>query len=133
MRRLVTRLLAMIPSMAVALTANRQGIDTLLVASQVVLSIVLPFVTFPLLYCTSNKSIMSVRKTGRHNINASDDIDEVSAATYSRSPAMVENADVDDIVDFSNSALSTCVGAGIWLGIVAANIYVIIELVRGTA
>lgn len=41
---------------------GRTGIDTLLVASQVALSIVLPFVAAPLIWLTSSKSVMSVRK-----------------------------------------------------------------------
>lgn len=48
--------------MAVAIAAGRNGVDTLLVASQVALSIVLPFIVFPLLYLTSSKSIMAVKK-----------------------------------------------------------------------
>ncbi|KAL0579026.1 Manganese transporter smf1 [Marasmius crinis-equi] len=60
-RRLLTRLLAVIPSMAVAVAVGRQGIDTLLVLSQVVLSIVLPFITLPLIYVTSSKKLMSVK------------------------------------------------------------------------
>ena len=49
--------------MAIAIGLRIPGINFLLAASQVVLSIVPPFVIFPLLYCTSNKVIMSVRKT----------------------------------------------------------------------
>ncbi|TCD70666.1 hypothetical protein EIP91_002387 [Steccherinum ochraceum] len=62
LRRILTRILGLIPSMAVAIAVGRSGLDTLLVASQVVLSIVLPFVVFPLIYLTSSKSIMRVRK-----------------------------------------------------------------------
>lgn len=39
-RRLVTRLIGIIPSLAVAVSVGRQGIDVLLVGSQVALSIV---------------------------------------------------------------------------------------------
>lgn len=41
---------------------GRSGIDQLLVVSQVILSIVLPFVTFPLIYVTSSRTAMRVRK-----------------------------------------------------------------------
>ncbi|KAF9472570.1 natural resistance-associated macrophage protein, partial [Pholiota conissans] len=114
-RRLVTRLIAIVPSMAVALIVGRQGIDTLLVASQVILAIVLPFVTFPLLYCTSSKAIMSVRKTPPVLVSI-------------RDVGMAENADTDEIVDFSNNKLAVCIGITIWLVIVAANFYAIVEL-----
>jgi len=62
-RRLITRLLGLIPSMAVAIAVGPSGINTLLVLSQVVLSIVLPFITFPLVWLTSSSTVMRVRKT----------------------------------------------------------------------
>ncbi|KAI0076291.1 Nramp-domain-containing protein [Panus rudis PR-1116 ss-1] len=62
LRRLVTRLIGLVPSMVVAIAVGRSGIDVLLVASQVALSIVLPFVALPLIYLTSSKSVMRVRK-----------------------------------------------------------------------
>ena len=46
--------------MLVAIVVGRQGIDTLLVISQVVLSIVLPFVMFPLIWLTSSSVVMRV-------------------------------------------------------------------------
>ncbi|KAK7694341.1 hypothetical protein QCA50_001524 [Cerrena zonata] len=62
LRRIITRLIGLVPSMVVAIGVGREGIDILLVASQVALSIVLPFVAFPLIWLTSSKSIMRVRK-----------------------------------------------------------------------
>jgi metal iron transporter len=46
-RRLITRLIGIVPSLAVSLAVGRSGIDDLLVGSQVALSIVLTFVTIP--------------------------------------------------------------------------------------
>jgi len=70
-RRLITRLLGLIPSTIVAATVGQHGIDTLLVASQVALSIVLPFVVFPLVYLTSSPIVMQAGKaegsTSYHN------------------------------------------------------------------
>lgn len=48
--------------MTVAIAVGRPGIDTLLVISQVILSIVLPFVMFPLIWLTSSSMVMRVRK-----------------------------------------------------------------------
>ncbi|CAE6486223.1 unnamed protein product [Rhizoctonia solani] len=59
-RRTITRLIGLVPSMVVAIAVGRRGIDTLLVASQVALSIVLPFVIFPLVYLASSDAVMSV-------------------------------------------------------------------------
>ncbi|GJE97814.1 Nramp-domain-containing protein [Phanerochaete sordida] len=61
-RRGLTRAIGLVPSMAVALAAGRSGVDTMLVASQVVLSIVLPFIVFPLLYLTNSRAVMTVKK-----------------------------------------------------------------------
>ena len=127
-RRLLTRLLAMIPSMVVAIAVGRSGIDTLLVASQVVLSIVLPFITFPLLYCTASKAIMNV-----HRSTPSGAVTPTSLQpSSSQPPGQLERGiGGDETVDFSNGKFSNCVGVAIWLAVVGANVYVIVELGLG--
>ena len=119
--------------MTVALVIGRQGIDNLPVGSQVVLSIVLPFITLPLLYCTSSKSVMSARKSkpARANISEVSSVPDVSAMAKVESSNDIENADGDEVVDYSNNTLTVAVGSCIWLVILAANIYVIVELCRG--
>ncbi|KAF5352802.1 hypothetical protein D9756_006228 [Leucocoprinus leucothites] len=117
-RRLLTRLIAIIPSMIVAVAVGRDGIDALLVASQVILSVVLPFITFPLLYCTSSKTIMRSRK-------CQDDGRQIAEARAGD----VENS--DQWVDYSNSKFTTAVGIAIWLVVVAANTYVLVSLAMG--
>lgn len=62
LRRIITRLIGLIPSVVVAIAVGKRGIDTLLVASQVALAIVLPFVAAPLILLTSSKAVMSVRR-----------------------------------------------------------------------
>lgn len=128
-RRLLTRLLAMIPSMIVAIAAGRPGINTLLVASQVVLSIVLPFITFPLLYCTASKAIMNVhRSTPSGAVTPT----SLQPPSFAQPPGHLERGTGgDETVDFSNGKFSNCVGAVIWLAVVAANVYVIVELGLG--
>ncbi|KAF5331568.1 hypothetical protein D9611_007561 [Ephemerocybe angulata] len=188
MRRLLTRLLAIIPSTIVAVATGRKGVDALLVASQVVLSVVLPFITFPLLWCTSSKAIMSVRKRKQTPIpqtpltvsgltavtplvsNQSTSKDKViqsevavgpTPADLSSSPAApgvestlvkspnpdtqsstsitsdssssLESAEEYETVDYSNTKFAIVVGALIWLVVVAANVYVIVDLARSAA
>lgn len=170
-RRFLTRLLAIIPSMAVALALGRPGIDALLVGSQVVLSIVLPFITFPLLWCTSSKAIMTVRKSNKTTSSTSSITDEALASSIAvlqhqssgnpvqksdskaplspiveqppspTSPSIdhtktltstvdghVESADDDEFVDYSNNKFVIVIGVVIWLIIVAANIYALVDL-----
>jgi metal iron transporter len=124
--------------MVVAIAVGRSGVDALLVASQVVLSIVLPFTTFPLLYCTSNKAIMSIRKSQRTDV-ASDGDDALPAAELSSALRRHESGEVEkigdgeqgELVDYSNNKLTIAVGVAIWLAIIAANMYVIVELGLG--
>ncbi|GAA5938924.1 hypothetical protein JCM1841_002609 [Sporobolomyces salmonicolor] len=59
-RRLITRLIGMVPSLAVSVAVGREGIDVLLVGSQVALSIVLTFVLIPLIIFTSEHRVMAL-------------------------------------------------------------------------
>ena len=135
LRRLFTRLIAIIPSMIVAVVVGPEGVSSLLVASQVVLSMALPFITLPLIYLTSSKKIMSVRKIRRETTTTN--VASQGEATLTGDPDTVgqttnndqelENAG-DEWVDFSNSRVTTLVGVLIWLLIVVANVYVLVSL-----
>jgi metal iron transporter len=131
-RRLVTRLIGLIPSMIVAIVIGPSGIDTLLVASQVILSIVLPFITFPLIYLTSSSRIMRVRKVpagGTSNTL----LDGLESPLPAIAPvdADLETLQARDFVDFSSGKLMTSLGCLIWFVIVVANVYVLVTLGMG--
>ncbi|KAG1754742.1 natural resistance-associated macrophage protein-domain-containing protein [Suillus paluster] len=127
-RRLVTRSIGLIPSMAVAIVVGRNGINTLLVASQVILSIVLPFVTFPLIYLTSSSRIMRVRKNTPAHAVTSSGLEKPAITSVDTDPEILQT---EDFVDFSSGKLMTSVGWLIWLVIVIANLYVIVTLGMG--
>lgn len=59
-RRLITRTIAIIPCMFMVLFMGRSGIALVLNLSQVILSLILPFCSAPLLYFTANPKIMRV-------------------------------------------------------------------------
>ena len=59
-RRLITRLIAVIPAVAVILINGENNIDDLLIFSQVVLSLQLGFAIIPLIHFTSDKKSMGV-------------------------------------------------------------------------
>ncbi|KAI0297569.1 natural resistance-associated macrophage protein-domain-containing protein [Multifurca ochricompacta] len=121
-RRLVTRLLGLIPSVAVAVTIGRSGVNTMLVASQVVLSITLPFIIFPLVWLTSSRTVMRVRApTPVVPVQKETDLAEVEK----------QDAPGDEYLDFSNSWVITVIGYAICALILAANCYVIITLILG--
>ena len=137
--------------MAIAIGLGMPGINALLVASQVVLSIVLPFIISPLLYCTSKKAIMTVCKTRTGTGTGAgmivDDatpevrfsVDDVpvrdSSGAERAVTVVVEVMDSDSNemlkVDYSNNKLVIVVGVVSWLIIVMANVYVIVELGLG--
>ena len=108
--------------MAVAIAVGRRGIDELLVISQVVLSIVLPFIILPLIYLTSSKTVMRVRKPSN-----SSRAESICSRTLQID---VESSD-DEFVDYSNGKFAACIGYAIWFVVVAANIYAIVTLAMG--
>jgi len=57
-RRLMTRLVAIIPAICVVYFYGDSGVTPLLIASQVVLSLQLSFAVFPLVYLTSDEGVM---------------------------------------------------------------------------
>ncbi|KAM5539976.1 hypothetical protein V8D89_006479 [Ganoderma adspersum] len=122
LRRFLTRCLGLIPALIVAAASGRAGIDTLLVASQVVLSIVLPFIVFPLVWFTSSKSIMSVKKPLEGADSQDPSVGVVDAAS---AEAQFE------MVDFSNGKILIGFSYAIWLVIVVANVYAIVGLAMG--
>jgi manganese transport protein len=58
LRRLITRLVAIVPAVIVVILYGERGTGALLVLSQVVLSLQLPFAVFPLVSFTSDRSKM---------------------------------------------------------------------------
>ena len=58
LRRLITRLMAIIPAIIVVVLYGERGTGALLIASQVVLSLQLPFAVFPLVMFTSDRAKM---------------------------------------------------------------------------
>lgn len=58
LRRLITRIIAIIPAVITIYYTGENGVDTLLILSQVILSLQLPFALVPLLHITSDKKKM---------------------------------------------------------------------------
>lgn len=121
MRRSLTRLIAVIPSVIVAVVGGKKAVDILLVASQVMLSIVLPFIVVPLVYLTSSKSIMTIRKPR--------DASQLVPLGGAMVPlGQLESAEEYEMVDFSSGKIVTALGVGLCLLITVANVYVLVTL-----
>ena len=58
LRRLITRLIAIVPAVLVIAIKGEEGSGPLLVLSQVILSLQLPFAIFPLVQFTSSEKLM---------------------------------------------------------------------------
>jgi manganese transport protein len=65
LRRLITRLLAIVPAILVILYYGEHSVSALLVLSQVVLSLQLPFAIIPLIHAVADKRRMSEFRIGR--------------------------------------------------------------------
>ena len=67
LRRLVTRSISITPSIIIAGAVGRNGLSAALNGTQVALSVVLPFVSAPLIYFTCRNKYMTVRGTDPRN------------------------------------------------------------------
>lgn len=114
LRRLLTRSISIVPSVIVAGAVGRQGLNDALTASQVALSVILPFVTAPLIYFTCRSHIMTV-------ITAPSDNDAGEAETESAG------------VNMRNGWIVTIFAVLIWLVLVVMNVALLVLVGLGKA
>lgn len=119
--RLCTRLIAIIPCLFVTLTLGERGISNILNFSQVVLSLILPIVSAPLIYFTANRSIMTVED---HHLHVAD-INDVDESTPLNSSAQRKKK------DFTNFKLLTGAAVFVWALIGGLNCYLVGSWLNG--
>lgn len=124
-------MLGLIPSMIVAIVVGPNGVNSLLVISQVILSIILPFIIFPLIYLTSSSRIMRVHKTSPEHTDTGPPTETSFLPALTSSDSDPEIIQTEDFVDFSSGKLMMSIGWLIWLVIVVANVYVLVTLGMG--
>ncbi|KAJ5942470.1 hypothetical protein N7516_002638 [Penicillium verrucosum] len=112
LRRLITRSISIIPSIIIAAAVGKDGLDKTLTASQVVLSVILPFVSAPLIWFTCFNRYMTVRTE-----EASDREDEVDVVT----------------VPMRNNLLTSVVTVLVWVVIVVMNVALLVLVGMGKA
>jgi metal iron transporter len=100
-RRLVTRIIAMVPSLITVAVGGHKAVNALLLGSQATLSVLLPFAMFPLVFFTSSKKIMRVRK---------------------------EKGEEEEWVDFSNGIIIKVLAYFICVVVLGLNIYLLVKL-----
>lgn len=127
-RRIISRTIAVIPCIIVAASVGRPGLAGVLNGSQVALSIILPFVSAPLIWFTSRRDIMSVDDPSsleNEQPGSSGGVGAGGAGNVSSVPANAiedgRNRRVDK-VDMSNSWPVTIFGIIVWMFISGLNL-----------
>lgn len=111
LRRVITRSISIIPSIIIAAAVGKKGLDKTLNASQVVLSVILPFVTAPLIYFTCRNRYMTV-PTDR---------------------ALQGEGRQPDGVGMKNNIFVSIIGIMVWLIIAVMNVALLVLIGMGKA
>lgn len=140
-RRLITRSIAIAPCLFVTLFVGRKGLADVLNASQVVLSLLLPMVSAPLIYFTGSKKIMRVSANAAviHNRPRTNSGGTLTPAERTNGYGMVDNdASSDDesicipeYVDMSNSSTTQFIAYLVFGMVSALNLFLIISIAMG--
>ncbi|KAB2574214.1 putative transporter protein smf2 protein [Lasiodiplodia theobromae] len=118
-RRFITRSISITPSIIVAGAVGREGLSDALEGSQVALSVILPFVSAPLVYFTCRNKFMTVSAIDR---GVPPNNNTVAQAEHGerRSSGSVEE------IQMRNSWLTATIALLIWLVIVIMNIALLV-------
>jgi metal iron transporter len=118
-RRLITRSISITPSIIIAGAVGREGLSQALNGSQVALSVILPFVSAPLIWFTCRAQYMKVAV--RHDYNV-----QPGAANDT-------NHDEDGYVQMRNHWITTGFAVVIWGVIVVMNVAALVFAGMGVA
>lgn len=144
LRRSATRAVAITPCLILVLVAGRSGLSGALNASQVVLSLLLPFVSAPLLYFTSSKKIMRVQLNRTKELSRTTDkkpvadrteddetieLEEMGIGSSSQERSLVSPA--PEYKDMSNGMIVTVLAIIVWLIISGLNFYMLLGFTTG--
>ena len=119
--RLLTRLIAIVPCFLVTVFLGEKGVSSILNLSQVVLSLILPIVSAPLIYFTANRKIMTV--------NEVDDLNSLVSA--SESTPLNPSTPKSKGIDYTNSNFLSTMAFLIWLTIGSLNCYLVFSFLMG--
>jgi metal iron transporter len=125
LRRLVTRSISITPSIIIAGAVGREGLSAALNGSQVALSVILPFVSAPLIYFTCRNKYMTVRSTGSGDNDEGDE--------------EVMNGNLDSVVDrprqggvkMRNNWVVATFAVIVWIVITVMNVANLVLLGKG--
>lgn len=125
LRRLVTRSISITPSIIIAGAVGREGLNAALNGTQVALSIILPFVSAPLIYFSARDKFMTVfpgnaRWLARDGSAANQDDEDRLSLNGAREP-----------IKMTNSWWTTVIGVLVWLFIAVMNVANLVFLGQG--
>lgn len=125
LRRFITRSISITPSIIIAGAVGREGLDAALNGSQVALSVVLPFISAPLIYFTCMNQYMKVRAGTAQVVMMGDDEDEGGAGSGEGDLARQDTGDLAaeaEHVKMANSKPVVILAVVVWLIIAAMNV-----------
>lgn len=122
--RLCTRLISVVPCLFVAFTMGESGISKILNLSQVLLSLILPVVSAPLIYFTANRKLMTVTDQYGELTNS-----EVNSRVINEETPL--NSEFKKTSDFTNSRLLSWTAVLIWAIIGGLNTYLVVSFLLG--
>lgn len=128
-RRIITRVVAITPCLILVFVAGRTGLSSALNASQVVLSLLLPFVSAPLIYFTSNKEIMRIPLINDCYRNICGD--EFQLDDFNLENGTISSESATLYKDMSNSTVTTVLAWLTWLIISVMNFYLLASFALG--
>ncbi|KAJ8064776.1 hypothetical protein OCU04_007087 [Sclerotinia nivalis] len=137
LRRLLTRSLSITPSIIIAGAVGREGLSDALNASQVALSIVLPFVTAPLIYFTCRNKYMTVRCQNRNTFGEDDENTRGNVDGPTEIESVYENegagmgVDTGEGTKMRNHWITAAVAGVIWTIMAAMNVANLVLLGNG--
>jgi metal iron transporter len=118
LRRLVTRSISIVPSIIVAAAAGRRGLSAALNGANVALSVVLIFVTAPLVWYTSRDKYMMVRTAVE---NRGDDA-PIGGLESDPGFERQDAANEPEAISLANNWVTTSFGVLIWVVITFMNV-----------
>ncbi|CZR57022.1 probable manganese transport protein [Phialocephala subalpina] len=127
LRRLITRSISITPSIIIAGAVGREGLSAALNGSQVALSVVLPFVSAPLIYFTCRNKFMTVKPHGGRDLDA--DEEEEAGSTTGQQAQGTQGG--QEGVKMRNSWFTAAVAVVIWLIITVMNVANLVLLGKG--
>ncbi|CZS97298.1 probable manganese transport protein [Rhynchosporium graminicola] len=121
MRRLITRSISITPSIIIAGAVGKEGLSAALNGSQVALSVVLPFVSAPLIYFTCRNKFMTVRTE-----TTAEDVDDDEGDNTVPRPSPQPNG-----VKMRNNWITSTIAVTIWIIITVMNVANLVLLGKG--